>query len=110
MQLFEALMLTSYWPARAPGGSWTPAAWAAAGPSAGTPTTASRAPSTCGACPATITWRNIPSHVSLGAGTALNNANPASLDFTLVNKSLPWDYDFRFVIEEISNIDDKAQV
>ena len=49
-------------------------------------------------------------YVSLGAGTALNNANPASLDFTLVNKSLPWDYDFRFVIEEISNIDDKAQV
>ena len=34
----------------------------------------------------------------------------SSLDFTLVNKSLPWDYDFRFVIEEISNIDDKAQV
>ncbi len=31
-------------------------------------------------------------------------------DFNLVNKSLPWDYDFRFVIEEISNINDKAQV
>jgi hypothetical protein len=31
-------------------------------------------------------------------------------DFYLVNKSLPWDYDFRFVIEEISNINDKAQV
>merc|ERR1719492_751948 len=27
----------------------------------------------------------------------------------LENKSLPWDYDFRFVIEEISNINDKAQ-
>ena len=49
-------------------------------------------------------------YVSLGAGTALNNANPASLDFTLVNKSLPWDYDFRFVIEEISSINDKEQV
>ena len=31
------------------------------------------------------------------------------LDFHLVNKSLPWDYAFRFVIEEISNINDKAQ-
>ena len=30
-------------------------------------------------------------------------------DFHLVNKSLPWDYAFRFVIEEISNINDKAQ-
>lgn len=29
--------------------------------------------------------------------------------FHLVNKSLPWDYSFRFVIEEISNINDKAQ-
>ena len=28
----------------------------------------------------------------------------------LQNKSLPWDYDFRFVIEEISNINDKEQV
>ena len=27
----------------------------------------------------------------------------------LQNKSLPWDYDFRFVIEEISNINDKEQ-
>jgi len=27
----------------------------------------------------------------------------------LENKSLPWDYDFRFVIEEISNINDKEQ-
>lgn len=30
--------------------------------------------------------------------------------FSLVNKSLPWDYDFRFVIEEINNINDKAQI
>ena len=30
--------------------------------------------------------------------------------FHLSNKSLPWDYNFRFVIEEISNINDKAQV
>jgi len=30
--------------------------------------------------------------------------------FALVNKSLPWDYDFRFVIEEINNINDKAQI
>jgi len=29
--------------------------------------------------------------------------------FHLVNRSLPWDYAFRFVIEEISNINDKAQ-
>jgi len=27
----------------------------------------------------------------------------------LVNKSLPWSYDFKFVVEEISNINDKAQ-
>ena len=31
-------------------------------------------------------------------------------DHHLQNKSLPWDYDFRFVIEEISSIDDKKQV
>ena len=31
-------------------------------------------------------------------------------DNHLENKSLPWDYDFRFVIEEINNINDKAQV
>jgi len=30
--------------------------------------------------------------------------------FNLVNKTLPWDYDFRFVIEEINNINDKAQM
>jgi len=29
--------------------------------------------------------------------------------FHLANRVLPWDYDFRFVIEEISNINDKAQ-
>jgi len=29
--------------------------------------------------------------------------------FYLSNKSLPWDYNFKFVIEEISNINDKAQ-
>ena len=28
----------------------------------------------------------------------------------MVNQTLPWDYEFRFVIEEISNINDKAQV
>ena len=38
------------------------------------------------------------------------NDKKNSLDFALVNKSLPWDYDFRFVIEEINNINDKAQV
>lgn len=27
----------------------------------------------------------------------------------MVNKSLPWDYDFKFVVEEISNVNDKAQ-
>ena len=32
------------------------------------------------------------------------------LDHHLLNKTLPWDYDFRFVIEEISNINDKEQV
>ena len=31
------------------------------------------------------------------------------VDNHLENKSLPWDYDFRFVIEEISNINDKEQ-
>ena len=34
---------------------------------------------------------------------------PCVSDFHLVNKSLPWDYSFRFVIEEISNINDKDQ-
>ena len=34
---------------------------------------------------------------------------PRVSDFHLVNKSLPWDYSFRFVIEEISNINDKDQ-
>ena len=29
---------------------------------------------------------------------------------SLINKSLPWDYDFKFVVEEISNVNDKAQV
>lgn len=28
----------------------------------------------------------------------------------MINKSLPWNYDFTFVVEEISNINDKAQV
>lgn len=28
----------------------------------------------------------------------------------MINKSLPWDYDFKFVVEEISNVNDKAQV
>ncbi|XP_040570603.1 gamma-aminobutyric acid receptor subunit pi isoform X4 [Lepeophtheirus salmonis] len=27
----------------------------------------------------------------------------------LINKSLPWNYDFKFVVEEISNVNDKAQ-
>ena len=31
-------------------------------------------------------------------------------DFHLVNKSLPWDYNFRFVIEEVNSINDKDQV
>ena len=30
--------------------------------------------------------------------------------FHLQNKSLPWDYQFKFVIDEISNINDKTQV
>ena len=36
-------------------------------------------------------------------------SNKCVSDFHLVNKSLPWDYSFRFVIEEISNINDKDQ-
>lgn len=28
---------------------------------------------------------------------------------SLINKTLPWDYDFKFVVEEISNVNDKAQ-
>ncbi len=31
-------------------------------------------------------------------------------DSHLINKSLPWNYDFKFVVEEISNVNDKAQV
>ena len=32
------------------------------------------------------------------------------LDYYLENKSLPWDYQFKFVIDEISNVNDKTQV
>jgi hypothetical protein len=28
----------------------------------------------------------------------------------LINQSLPWNYDFKFVVEEISNVNDKSQV
>ena len=28
---------------------------------------------------------------------------------SLINKPLPWNYDFKFVVEEISNVNDKAQ-
>jgi hypothetical protein len=28
----------------------------------------------------------------------------------MTTKPLPWNYDFKFVVEEISNINDKAQV
>ena len=28
----------------------------------------------------------------------------------LINKSLPWNYNFNFVVEEIANVNDKAQV
>ena len=31
-------------------------------------------------------------------------------DSNLINKKLPWNYDFKFVVEEISNVNDKAQV
>jgi len=27
----------------------------------------------------------------------------------MINRSLPWNYDFKFVVEEISNINDKSQ-
>ena len=39
----------------------------------------------------------------------VQNSTLDVLDNHLENKSLPWDYDFRFVIEEISNINDKEQ-
>ena len=45
-------------------------------------------------------WFNIPGH----------SYKSFFLVHHLLNKSLPWDYDFRFVIEEISNINDKEQV
>ena len=32
------------------------------------------------------------------------------LDSYLINRTLPWDYNFKFVVEEISNVNDKAQV
>ena len=35
---------------------------------------------------------------------------PCFADSNLINKSLPWNYDFKFVVEEISNVNDKAQV
>ena len=53
------------------------------------------------------TRRNILSHVGYYQAGQLSIFS--SIDFQLVNKSLPWDYAFRFVIEEISNINDKAQ-
>lgn len=58
----------------------------------------------------TITKRNTPSHVRI---LIILLQTPFKLLFSvfhLSNKSLPWDYNFRFVIEEISNINDKAQV
>ena len=64
-----------------------------------------------GAYHLTITRRNIPSHVSI-MHHFMNRIIYHLLAFAvfyLSNKSLPWDYDFRFVIEEISNINDKAQ-
>ena len=59
------------------------------------------------------TLRSIPFHVSC---TSLFSLNPLALylnltlDYYLENKSLPWDYTFKFVIDEISNVNDKTQV
>ena len=61
----------------------------------------------------------LPAHYNLekhpfSCKSPLNNRRTITLIlcsvFENVNKSLPWDYDFRFVIEEINNINDKAQV
>lgn len=67
-----------------------------------------------GVSPQTTTRRNIPLHVSnlrvfYRRHLSLILIKSDFSDFHLVNKSLPWDYAFRFVIEEISNINDKAQ-
>ena len=50
-------------------------------------------------------WTNI-----IFSNCNLSDQSLFYLVFHMVNKSLPWDYEFRFVIEEISNINDKAQV
>ena len=73
-----------------------------------TPTSASLTPAISGVFLRIITKKNILSLVRylVDFGFLLFWL----LDFNLVNRSLPWDYAFRFVIEEISNINDKSQV
>ena len=71
---------------------------------------AKQIPGTCGASLPTIIWRNIHFPVSLFFSTPGWQLLILYSVFENVNKSLPWDYDFRFVIEEINNINDKAQV
>ena len=60
----------------------------------------------------TTTKKNILSHVREKQlfSQYILHAHGLISDFHLMNKTLPLNYDFKFVIDEISNINDKAQV
>ena len=74
------------------------------------PTSASSTTPSSGVFQPITTKRNILLHVGTRQIPDIFKVESFSpTDFHLVNKSLPWDYAFRFVIEEISNINDKAQ-
>ena len=77
-----------------------------------TRTPAARTLLSFGVCHLITTKKNTHLHVTYPMNIINKNIHffRCFSDFHLVNKSLPWDYDFRFVIEEISNINDKAQV
>ena len=57
----------------------------------------------------TTTKKNIRLHVR-NESLLKSVVNALYLDFYLMNKTLPLNYNFKFVIDEISNINDKAQV
>ena len=58
----------------------------------------------------TTTKKNILSHVRDIKLFPQSTPHCLISDFHLMNKTLPLNYDFKFVIDEISNINDKAQV
>ena len=76
-----------------------------------TPTGANQTPPLSGVCLLTTIKKNTLLPVGCLENRLHNDIeiSPVTVHH-LQNKSLPWDYDFRFVIEEISNINDKEQV